>query len=134
MPLCKWSKDGICTTYRWKGGDPLKCPARTIASCLGLIDELEDILIDPRLRQNAKEKRERRQKYALWGEPKQIKLGEIRPRLKDFPPQDCIIFQKSFIPKGYQAQKNCLLKLGIPKAETPCQGDGRKCVWRGSER
>ena len=65
MPLCKWSKDGICTTYRWKGGDPLKCPARTMASCLGLVDELEDILIDPRLRLTARERRETRRKYVV---------------------------------------------------------------------
>ena len=72
MPLCKWSKDGICTTYRWKGGDPLKCPARTMASCLGLVDELEDILIDSQLRQNAKERRKARYEYATLKENKRI--------------------------------------------------------------
>jgi len=35
-----------------------------MASCLGLVDELEDILIDPRLRLTARERREARRKYA----------------------------------------------------------------------
>lgn len=41
-----------------------QCHSKRVQKWLGLIDELEDIPIDPRLRHNARERQEMRQKYA----------------------------------------------------------------------